>query len=66
MSAPAPDARSAAPEPGPTQAPRTPPRAWLITFAVLAVVLVVSAIVLLLVVRPPSYEPVPIPSVSRT
>jgi hypothetical protein len=65
VSAPAPDARSAAPEPGPTQAPK-PPRAWLITFAVLAVVLVVSAIVLLLVVRPPSYEPVPIPSVGRT
>jgi hypothetical protein len=38
----------------------------LIAFAVLAVVLVASATVLILVVSPPSYEPVPIPSVSRT
>jgi hypothetical protein len=42
------------------------PRGWLIAFAVLAAGLVVSAIVLALVVRPPSYEPVPIPSVSST
>jgi len=41
-------------------------RAWLIAFAVLLVGLVVSAIVVLTVVRPPSYEPVPIPSVSST
>lgn len=42
------------------------PRGWLITLAVLAVALLISAIVLISVVKPPSYEPVPIPSVSST
>jgi hypothetical protein len=38
----------------------------LVLLAALVVAFVGSAIVLVLVVSPPSYEPVPIPSVSRT
>ena len=67
MSTPASGAPSTVPAPESTPSPGSGmPRAWLIAFAVLAVVLVVSVIVLLAVVSPPSYEPVPIPSVSRT
>jgi hypothetical protein len=42
------------------------PRGWLITLVVLVAALIGSAIVLVTVVRPPSYEPVPIPSTSST
>lgn len=40
-------------------------RPWLIVFAVLAVAFVVSAVVLIMVASPPSYEPVPVPTVDR-
>lgn len=42
------------------------PLGWLVALGVLVVAFVVSAVVLILVVKPPSYEPVPIPSVSST
>ena len=52
------------PEPAaPTRPPL--PRGWLIVFVVLAVAFVVSAIIVILVASPPSYEPVPVPSVDR-
>lgn len=50
----------------PTPSSGPVPRGWLILAGVLALVLVASAIVMVVVVSPPSYEPVPIPSVSRT
>ena len=48
----------------PTGGRRT--RAWLIACVLLAATFVVSAIAMILVALPPSYEPVPVPSVSRT
>ena len=41
------------------------PRALLIVLGVLVVAFVAAFVILLSVVRPPSYEPVPVPSVSR-
>ena len=42
------------------------PRVLPILLAVLVLALFGSAILLIMVARPPSYEPVPVPSVSRT
>ena len=42
------------------------PRGLLIVLGVLVVAFVAAIIILISVVRPPSYEPVPVPSVSRT
>lgn len=61
--------------PTPAAAPREPVpdapgdprnRGWLIALVVLGIALVISVIVLVSVARPPTYEPVPIPSVSST
>ncbi|HEY5786722.1 MAG TPA: hypothetical protein VIT65_18300 [Microlunatus sp.] len=41
------------------------PRTLLVALGVLAVVFVAALLILISVVRPPSYEPVPVPSVSR-
>ena len=41
------------------------PRPLVIVFWVLVVAFVVSLVVVISVARPPSYEPVPVPSVSR-
>ena len=41
------------------------PRALLIVFGVLVVAFVAALVILISVARPPSYEPVPVPSVSR-
>jgi hypothetical protein len=58
----------AAPAPGAPEsaAPAGSRRRWLIALVVLAVLLVASAAVLISVVKQPTYEPVPIPSVSST
>lgn len=42
------------------------PRALLIVLGILAIAFVATLVILLSVVRPPSYDPVPVPSVSRT
>ena len=42
------------------------PRALLVVLGILVVAFVATLVILLSVVRPPSYEPVPVPSVSRT
>jgi hypothetical protein len=42
------------------------PRLLLIVLGILVVAFVTTLIILVSVVRPPSYEPVPVPSVSRT
>ncbi|HEU4546994.1 MAG TPA: hypothetical protein VFR88_11945 [Microlunatus sp.] len=44
-----------------TRVPRTP----LIALGVLVVAFLVSLVIVISVARPPSYEPVPVPSVSR-
>lgn len=54
------------PETTPTSSTRRRPAPIVIVFGVLAIVLVVSVIITIMVALPPSYEPVPIPSVSRT
>ncbi len=41
------------------------PRALLIVLGVLVVAFVVALVIVISVARPPSYEPVPVPSVSR-
>lgn len=45
---------------------RNQPRALLLVLAVLAVACIVSLALLIVVAGPPSYEPVPLPSVGRT
>lgn len=40
-------------------------RTLLVTLGVLAVAFVAAFLILISIVRPPSYEPVPVPSVSR-
>ncbi len=42
------------------------PRALLVVLGILVVAFLVTLVILLSVVRPPSYDPVPVPSVSRT
>ena len=42
------------------------PKALLVVLAVLTLAFVGSAIMLMVVAAPPSYEPVPVPSVGRT
>jgi hypothetical protein len=49
----------------PTAAGR-PPRALLIVLGVLVVAFILTLVIVVAVARPPSYDPVPIPSVSRT
>jgi hypothetical protein len=41
------------------------PRPLLIVFGVLVIAFVAALVILISVARPPSYEPVPVPSVSR-
>ena len=41
------------------------PRALLIVLGVLVIAFVAALVILISVARPPSYEPVPVPSVSR-
>lgn len=41
------------------------PRTLLIVLGVLVVAFLVSLVIVISVARPPSYEPVPVPSVSR-
>ncbi len=45
---------------------RGQPKALLVVLAVLTLAFVGSAIMLMVVAAPPSYEPVPVPSVGRT
>ena len=45
---------------------RSRPKALLVVLAVLALTFVGSAIMLIMVALPPPYEPVPVPSVTRT
>ncbi|MFT4164475.1 MAG: hypothetical protein QM650_04465 [Microlunatus sp.] len=45
---------------------RDRPKALLVVLAVLALAFVGSAVLLITVAAPPSYEPVPVPSVTRT
>jgi hypothetical protein len=42
-----------------------PPRPLLIVLGVLVVAFVVALVIVISVARPPSYEPVPVPSASR-
>lgn len=44
----------------------SPPRPLSVLIAVLALAFVVSLVVVIWVAKPPSYEPVPVPSVSST
>lgn len=53
------------PETAARQAARLP-RPLLIVLGILVVAFVATLVILLSVVRPPSYDPVPLPSVSRT
>ncbi len=60
---------SSTPPPGPEVVARPRarrPRLLLIVLGILVVAFVTTLIILISVVRPPSYEPVPVPSVSRT
>lgn len=52
--------------PSPTTPARRRPTLLLAVLAVLLVGFVVSLIVVIAVAKPPSYDPVPVPSVSQT
>lgn len=45
---------------------RDQPRVLLVVLSVLVLAFISSAILLIVVALPPSYEPVPVPSVTRT